>query len=85
MNQRHAAASALMALALLAGCSDVNEFLGGEESIDYKSTKRGEPLSIPPDLSGIERSTLSCSCLGQHHVLAISRAGSASRLFVSTD
>ncbi|CAM4294410.1 outer membrane protein assembly factor BamC [Bordetella muralis] len=51
MNQRHAAASALMALALLAGCSDVNEFLGGEESIDYKSTKRGEPLSIPPDLT----------------------------------
>jgi len=51
MNQRHAAASALMALALLSGCSDVNEFLGGEESIDYKSTKRGEPLSIPPDLT----------------------------------
>lgn len=51
MNQRHAAASALMALALLAGCSDVNEFLGNEDSVDYKSTRRGEPLSIPPDLT----------------------------------
>ncbi|HYG43074.1 MAG TPA: outer membrane protein assembly factor BamC [Bordetella sp.] len=51
MNQRHAAASALMALALLAGCSDVNELLGNEESVDYKSTRRGEPLSIPPDLT----------------------------------
>ncbi|MCD0505350.1 outer membrane protein assembly factor BamC [Bordetella petrii] len=51
MNQRHAAASALMALTLLAGCSDVNELLGNEESVDYKSTKRGEPLSIPPDLT----------------------------------
>ncbi|MBO9355660.1 outer membrane protein assembly factor BamC [Bordetella petrii] len=51
MNQRRAAASALMALALLAGCSDVNELLGNEESVDYKSTRRGEPLSIPPDLT----------------------------------
>ncbi|WP_085970220.1 outer membrane protein assembly factor BamC [Bordetella petrii] len=51
MNQRHAAASALMALALLAGCSDVNELLGNGESVDYKSTRRGEPLSIPPDLT----------------------------------
>lgn len=51
MNQRHAAASALMALALLSGCSEVNEFLGNEESVDYKSTRRGEPLSIPPDLT----------------------------------
>ncbi|MBV7486485.1 outer membrane protein assembly factor BamC [Bordetella sp. BOR01] len=51
MNQRHAATSALMALALLAGCSDVNELLGNEESVDYKSTQRGEPLSIPPDLT----------------------------------
>lgn len=51
MNQRRAAASALMALTLLAGCSDVNELLGNEESVDYKSTRRGEPLSIPPDLT----------------------------------
>ncbi|ETH84226.1 hypothetical protein L559_1151 [Bordetella pertussis STO1-CHOC-0017] len=41
MNKRHAGASALMALALLAGCSDVNQLLGNEESVDYKSTRRG--------------------------------------------
>lgn len=51
MNKRHAGASALMALALLAGCSDVNQLLGNEESVDYKSTRRGDPLSIPPDLT----------------------------------
>ncbi|WP_407847262.1 outer membrane protein assembly factor BamC [Bordetella petrii] len=51
MNQRHAAASALMALTLLAGCSEVNELLGNEDSVDYKSTRRGDPLSIPPDLT----------------------------------
>ncbi|MFQ1064660.1 outer membrane protein assembly factor BamC [Bordetella trematum] len=51
MNTRHVGASALMALALLSGCSDINEMLGNEDSIDYKSTRRGDPLSIPPDLT----------------------------------
>ncbi|WP_313622775.1 outer membrane protein assembly factor BamC [Achromobacter sp.] len=53
MNKRHAGLSALMSLVLLAGCSEVNQFLGNEESVDYKSavTQRGEPLSIPPDLT----------------------------------
>ncbi|MGY6271262.1 outer membrane protein assembly factor BamC [Achromobacter denitrificans] len=53
MNKRHAGLSALMSLVLLAGCSEVNQFLGNEESVNYKSavTQRGEPLSIPPDLT----------------------------------
>lgn len=53
MNKRHAGFSALITLALLSGCSDVNQFLGKEESIDYKSasTQRADPLSIPPDLT----------------------------------
>jgi len=51
MNKRHAGLSALMALTLLSGCSEVNQMLGTEESIDYKSTQRGQPLSIPPDLT----------------------------------
>lgn len=53
MNKRHAGLSALMSLVLLAGCSEVNQFLGNEESVDYKSAvnQRGEPLSIPPDLT----------------------------------
>ncbi len=53
MNKRHAGLSALMALMLLAGCSEMNEFMGKEESVNYKSAvaQRGEPLSIPPDLT----------------------------------
>jgi len=37
MNKRHAGLSALMSLVLLAGCSEVNQFLGNEESVNYKS------------------------------------------------
>lgn len=53
MNKRHASLSALMSLVLLAGCSEVNQFLGNEESVNYKSavTQRGESLNIPPDLT----------------------------------
>jgi outer membrane protein assembly factor BamC len=52
MNKRHAGMSALMTLTLLAGCSDINQVLGREESVDYKSTApRGNSLSIPPDLT----------------------------------
>lgn len=41
-----------LSLTLLSGCSALNEFMGKEESIDYKSTVRvGDPLSIPPDLT----------------------------------
>lgn len=52
MNKRHAGMSALMTLTLLAGCSDINQMLGREETVDYKSTApRGASLSIPPDLT----------------------------------
>ncbi|ARP95018.1 outer membrane protein assembly factor BamC [Bordetella genomosp. 13] len=51
MNKRHAGLSALMALALLSGCSEVSQVLGTDEAIDYKGTQRGQPLSIPPDLT----------------------------------
>lgn len=40
----------LMALSLSA-CSSVRETLSGENSIDYKSAQRVDPLSIPPDLT----------------------------------
>src|SRR5690606_5497858 len=43
------AGMAVLAAITLAGCAEVNEMLGTEESVDYKSTVRGEPLSIPPD------------------------------------
>lgn len=54
MNKRHAGFSALIALALLSGCSDINQFMGKEEPIDYKSAvaqQHTDPLSIPPDLT----------------------------------
>lgn len=37
----------------LSGCSTWNQLMGTEESVDYKSTVRGDPLSIPPDLTQI--------------------------------
>jgi len=40
-----------LGVSLVAGCSTVEELIGSEESVDYKSTVRGDPLSIPPDLT----------------------------------
>lgn len=40
---------------LLSGCSTVNQALGLEEPVDYKSTVAGDPLSIPPDLTQANR------------------------------
>lgn len=35
---------------VLASCSTVDEIVGSEQ-VDYKSTVRGDPLNLPPDLS----------------------------------
>ncbi len=40
---------------LLSGCSTWNQMTGSEESVDYKSTVAGDPLSIPPDLTQANR------------------------------
>lgn len=40
-----------LSMLLLAGCSTMNQMLGNEEAVDYKSTVAGDPLSIPPDLT----------------------------------
>src|SRR5690554_1607329 len=40
---------------LLSGCSTINQALGLEEAVDYKSTVAGDPLSIPPDLTQANR------------------------------
>lgn len=40
---------------LLSGCSTINQALGLEEPVDYKSTVAGDPLSIPPDLTQANR------------------------------
>ncbi|MGE8547248.1 outer membrane protein assembly factor BamC [Alcaligenes sp. WGS1538] len=44
-----------LSLLVLSGCSSVDQILGKEESIDYKSTVAGDPLSIPPDLTQANR------------------------------
>ncbi len=55
INARHLTASGLIAAAtLLAGCNAVSEIMGDGEQVDYKSTVRGDPLSIPPDLSSAD-------------------------------
>lgn len=48
-----------LALVALAGCSTVNQFLGKEESIDYKSASRSSrpSLSVPPDLTQVPANT----------------------------
>lgn len=40
-----------LTLLALAGCSTLNELTGDADSVEYKSTVSGDPLSIPPDLT----------------------------------
>jgi len=41
----------LLASLALTACDTINQFMGREDSIDYKSAQRGSPLNIPPDLT----------------------------------
>ena len=45
------AATLLSSLFVLQGCSGFRNMLSGEDSVDYKSVVRADPLSIPPDLT----------------------------------
>jgi len=45
---------AILTLAALSACAQWNELMEGE-SVDYRSTVRGEPLTVPPDLTQINR------------------------------
>jgi len=49
-------ATALSCLAVVGGCSSINETLAGDK-VDYKSTSaaRNAPLEVPPDLSQLSR------------------------------
>jgi outer membrane protein assembly factor BamC len=49
-------AAALSCLALIGGCSSINDTLSGDK-VDYKSTSatRTAPLEVPPDLSQLSR------------------------------
>ncbi len=51
MNKRYAGLTLGLSVLLLSGCSTMNQLMGSEESVDYKSTVSGDPLTIPPDLT----------------------------------
>jgi len=55
MNKRYAGLALGLGLLALSGCSTLNQFMGREEAVDYKSTVAGDPLSIPPDLTQANR------------------------------
>jgi outer membrane protein assembly factor BamC len=43
--------SALTVVMVLSGCSSMRNLLSGDDAVDYKSVKRADPLSIPPDMT----------------------------------
>lgn len=43
--------AALAAVLTLNGCASVRNMLSGDDSVDYKSVVRTDPLSIPPDMT----------------------------------
>ncbi|WP_323017652.1 outer membrane protein assembly factor BamC [Castellaniella sp.] len=43
--------ASIVLFSLLTGCSTIGQLTGQSESIEYKSTVTGDPLSIPPDLT----------------------------------
>lgn len=51
MTKRYAGLTLGVGMLLLGGCSTLNQVIGREEAVDYKSTVAGDPLSIPPDLT----------------------------------
>ena len=52
LNKKCGFVSALVAtLLLLSGCGSLRSVMSGDDSIDYKSVVRTDPLSIPPDLT----------------------------------
>ncbi len=55
MNKRCVGFTLSLSVLLLSGCSAMNQLMGSEESVDYKSTVAGDPLSIPPDLTQANR------------------------------
>lgn len=55
MNKRYAGLTIGLGLLVLSGCSQYNQLMGKEESVNYKSTVAGDPLSIPPDLTQANR------------------------------
>jgi outer membrane protein assembly factor BamC len=51
LNKRFSALTLGVGVVLLSGCSQLNQIMGTEDSVKYRSTVAGDPLSIPPDLT----------------------------------
>ncbi|TEA69824.1 outer membrane protein assembly factor BamC [Pollutimonas harenae] len=55
MNKRCVGITLGLSMLAMSGCSTLNQALGSEEAVDYKSTVTGDPLTIPPDLTQANR------------------------------
>ena len=55
LNKRFSVLTLGVGVALLSGCSQMNQIMGTEDSVKYRSTVAGDPLSIPPDLTQANR------------------------------
>lgn len=55
LNQRYLGLLLGLGALTLSGCSSLNQLMGNEDSVDYRSTVRGDPLSIPPDLTQVNQ------------------------------
>jgi len=55
VKQRTIGAVLGISVVALSGCSTWNQLMGTEESVDYRSTVRADPLSIPPDLTQVNQ------------------------------
>ena len=51
LNKRFSVLTLGVGVVLLSGCSQLNQIMGSEDSVKYRSTVAGDPLSIPPDLT----------------------------------
>lgn len=52
LNKKNAlVVSALVAVMTLSGCASIRNMMSGDDSVDYKSVTRTDPLSIPPDMT----------------------------------
>ncbi|RIY40679.1 outer membrane protein assembly factor BamC [Neopusillimonas maritima] len=55
LSKRYSGLAIGLGLVVLSGCSQINQYLGAEDAVDYKSSVAGDPLSIPPDLTQANR------------------------------
>ncbi|HCN72659.1 MAG TPA: hypothetical protein DIS96_13495, partial [Pusillimonas sp.] len=55
LSKRYTGLAVGLGFLVLSGCSQLNQYMGSEDAVDYKSSVAGDPLSIPPDLTQANR------------------------------